>query len=98
MGNAKIIAALTKTQKEMAAKKGRTGKHKNRSNQYIAGTAQKERTDKAIGFKPKLEIYEAMVADMERRGMSATQWLDLAAETLLGISNPALTRIGRDDR
>lgn len=88
MDDAKIIAALTKTQKEMPGKKGRTGTHKNRSNQYLKGTAQKERTDKAIGFKPKLEIYDAMVADMERRGMTATQWLDLAAETLLGVGNP----------
>lgn len=91
MGNAKIIAALTKAQKEMSAKKGRTGTHKNRSNQYIKGTAQRERVNKAIGFKPKLEIYEAMVADMERRGMTSTQWLDMVIASFLEeIENEAI--------
>lgn len=80
MGNAKIIAALTKAQKGMSAKKGRTGTHKNRSNQYIKGTAQKERTDKVIAFKPRLETYEAIQEEMRSLGMSTTEWLDMVVE------------------
>lgn len=84
--DAKIIAALTIDSKEMAGKEGRTGTHKNRSNQYIKGTAQRRRVDKVVGVKPKLEVYGQMLADMERRGVSQSEWLDMAIENFLAKS------------
>lgn len=61
----------------MAGKEGRTGTHKNRSNQWLKGTAQRERVDKVVGFKPKVETYAQMQAEMEELGMGQTEWLDM---------------------
>lgn len=85
MVNAKIIPALTKSRREMAGKVGRTGTHKNRSNQWLAGTAQRERVDKVVGFKPRVEVYAQIQADMELRGMGVTEWLDMVVESYLAL-------------
>jgi hypothetical protein len=61
---------------------GKTGRHKNRSNQWIAGK-ERLRTDEAFSFKPKLELINAIKADMEKRQISKTEWLDLAANRMI---------------
>lgn len=70
----------------MAGVKGKTGTHANRSNQWLAGTAQKERSDEPFAFKPRLSIAAAIKADMERLGLTKTEWLDMATESFLGVS------------
>lgn len=69
----------------MPGGKGKTGRHTNRSNQWLKGTATRERTDEVFAFKPKLTVIDAIHADLEQREISKTEWLDLAVECLLGI-------------
>lgn len=71
----------------MAGKAGRTGTHKNRSNRWLAGTAQRERVDKVLGFKPRIEVYAQIQADMERRNMGVTEWLDMVVESYLALTD-----------
>jgi hypothetical protein len=66
----------------MVGVKGRTGRHNNRSNQWIAG-AERSRTDEVFAFKPKLEVVEAIKTDMQERQLSKTEWLDLAASRMI---------------
>lgn len=70
----------------MAGVKGKTGRHTNRSNQWLKGTAERSRTDEVFAFKPKLGVYEAIKADIEQREINKTEWLDMAVEAFLGGS------------
>lgn len=68
----------------MAGVKGKTGRHTNRSNQWLKGTVERSRTDEVFAFKPKLGVYEAIKQDIEQREISKTEWLDMAVEAFLG--------------
>lgn len=70
----------------MPGTKGKTGRHTNRSNQWLAGTAERQRTDEVFAFKPKLSVIEAVKSDLQEREISKTEWLDMAVESLLGIA------------
>lgn len=70
----------------MAGVKGKTGRHNNRSNQWMNGK-ERLRTDEAFSFKPKLDIVDAIKADMEQRQLSKTEWLDLAASKMFELPN-----------
>lgn len=61
-------------------KDGQPTQHGNR---YTAGVVTRERVDKVVAFKPKVEVADALFADMEARQMTATQWLDMAVAKLL---------------
>lgn len=52
-------------------------------NRYTTGVVEKERVDRVVAFKPKIEIADALFADMEARKMTPTQWLDMVAEKVL---------------
>jgi len=69
----------------MTGVKGKTGTHKNRSNQWLAGSASRIRTDEVFSFKPKIEVIEAVKSDIEQRGITKTEWLDMAVESMLSI-------------
>lgn len=68
----------------MTGVKGKTGTHTNRSNQWVAGTATRIRTDEVFSFKPKIEVIEAIKTDIEQTGITKTEWLDAAVEAKLG--------------
>lgn len=68
----------------MPGVKGKTGTHTNRSNQWLAGTASRIRTDEVFSFKPKIEVIEAVKTDIEQRQVTKTEWLDMAVESMLG--------------
>jgi hypothetical protein len=71
----------------MAGKKGKTGIHTNRSNQWLKGTTERSRTDEVFAFKPQLSVIQAIKADIEERQITKTQWLDMAVECQLGIKS-----------
>lgn len=75
----------------MTGVKGKTGTHKNRSNQWLAGTTARIRTDEVFSFKPKIEVIEAIKTDIEQRQISKTEWLDMAVESMLGGQTPEET-------
>ncbi len=64
----------------MAGKKGKTGRHTNRSNQWLAGTATRIRADEVFSFKPKIEVYDQVKKDIEAKGMTKSEWCDLVVE------------------
>lgn len=68
----------------MTGVKGKTGTHRNRSNQWLSGSASRIRTDEVFSFKPKIEVIEAIKSDIEQRGITKTEWLDMAVESMLG--------------
>lgn len=75
----------------MTGVRGKTGTHKNRSNQWLSGSAARIRTDEVFSFKPRIEVIEVIKTDIEQRGISKTEWLDMAVESMLGGQIPAET-------
>ncbi len=52
-------------------------------NRYTAKVVERERVNRVLAFKPKIAIATALFRDMEERGMTVTQWLDMAVEQFL---------------
>jgi hypothetical protein len=68
----------------MTGVRGKTGTHGNRSNQWMAGTVERSRTDEVFAFKPKLSVIDLIKQDIEQRQVTKTEWLDMAVESFLG--------------
>lgn len=81
----KVETEVLPDMESVTGQRGRTGTHKNRSNQWLKGTAQRERVDKVVAFKPKVEVYALIQEDMERLGMNQTEWLDMVVKKHFAI-------------
>ena len=64
----------------MPGVKGRSGKHSNRSNQWIAGTKQRTRARTTFGYRPSIDLYDKIEEDIKTKGVTTSQWFDLVVK------------------
>lgn len=75
-------------------KDGQPTQHGNR---YTAGVVGRERVDKVVAFKPRIEVADALFADMEQRQLTPTQWMDWAVEQVLSEDDSVLQEGQREE-